>query len=272
MSAGGGRTIADFGEQWTKYQDNLGYYGSVALFEDVFAPLLTAADLAGKRVADIGAGTGRFVNIFLDAGASHVVAIEPSAAFDVLKRNTGTRESRVTYLQVTGDRIPPDLGLDYAFSIGVLHHIPEPRPVLLAARRALAEGGTFCAWLYGAEGNRAYLAVLAVLRAVSRPLPHRLLAGVAGVLYWPLRSYMAVAARVNVPLGGYLNRVLGHLDADKIRLVIYDQLKPAYARYYTRDEARALFEDAGYTDVKLHHRHGYSWTVTARNPSVRAGA
>jgi SAM-dependent methyltransferase len=133
MSAGGGRTIADFGEQWTKYQDNLGYYGSVALFEDVFAPLLTAADLAGKRVADIGAGTGRFVNIFLDAGASHVVAIEPSAAFDVLKRNTGTRESRVTYLQVTGDRIPPDLGLDYAFSIGVLHHIPEPRPVLLAA-------------------------------------------------------------------------------------------------------------------------------------------
>ena len=139
--------------------------------------------------------------------------------------------------------------------------------MLLAARRALAEGGTFCAWLYGAEGNRAYLAVLAVLRAVSRPLPHRLLAGVSGVLYWPLRSYMAVAARVNVSLGGYLNRVLGHLDADKIRLVIYDQLK-TQRQVHARRGAGAVPKTPA-TDVKLHHRHAYSWTVTAK--SVRQG-
>ena len=59
--------------------------------------------------------------------------------------------------------------------------------------------------------------------------------------------------------------VVGRLDAAKIRLVIYDQLKPAYAKYYTCEEARALFEDAGYSDVTLHHRHGYSWTIRAKN-------
>jgi hypothetical protein len=43
--------------------------------------------------------------------------------------------------------------------------------------------------------------------------------------------------------------------------VIYDQLNPAYAKYYTRDEAQSLLERHGFSDVRLHHRHGMSWTV-----------
>jgi SAM-dependent methyltransferase len=272
MSTSSDRTIRDFGEQWTKYQDNSGYYGSAALFDDVFAPLLTAADLDGKRVADIGAGTGRFVNIFLEAGASLVVAVEPSAAFAVLKKNTQAGAARVTYLNVPGDRLPPDLELDYAFSIGVLHHIPEPRPVLVAARRAVKPGGMVCAWVYGAEGNRAYLTVLALLRAIFGWWPHRLLAAVVWMLYWPLLAYMSIARRVRVPLGDYLTRVVGRLDADKIRLVIYDQLKPAYAKYYTSDALRALFKEAGFDEMTLHHRHGYSWTICAKTPVPRVDA
>lgn len=266
MSTKADQTIRDFGEQWTRYQDNSGYFGSAALFEDIFAPLLGPADLEGKRVADIGAGTGRFVNIFLEAGASHVVAVEPSAAFEVLKKNTRAGAARVAYLNVTGDRLPPDLELDYAFSIGVLHHIPEPQPVLVAARRALKRGGTMCAWVYGAEGNRAYLIVLAALRSMVRPMPHGLLAAFVWLLYWPLVGYLAIAERIRVPLGEYLTRVVGRLDADKIRLVIYDQLKPAYAKYYTCDELRALFTEAGYEELTLHHRHGYSWTICAKTP------
>ena len=62
--------------------------------------------------------------------------------------------------------------------------------------------------------------------------------------------------------------VMGRLDADKIRLVIYDQLKPAYAKYYSRQEAYDLFASAGYEDIQLYHRHGYSWSVRAKNPGV----
>jgi SAM-dependent methyltransferase len=259
------RTIRDFGQQWTRYQDNSGFYGSRALFEDIFSPLLTVADLDGKRVADVGAGTGRFVNVLLDAGASHVVAVEPSDAFRVLKKNTESRAARITYLHATGDQLPAGLELDLVLSIGVLHHIPDPRPVVVAARRALKDGAQMGAWLYGREGNRPYLFILSILRALTRPLPDSALVAMAWMLYWPLRGYMAVAAYLPVPLGNYLTRVVGRLSADKIHLVIYDQLRPAYAKYYTRDEAKALFEDAGYTDVTLHHRHGYSWAVLARN-------
>ena len=75
------QTIADFGAQWTTFVDNEGYYGSIAYFLDTVAPLLSLDDVKGLRVADIGSGTGRFVLILLSAGARHVYAVEPSAAF-----------------------------------------------------------------------------------------------------------------------------------------------------------------------------------------------
>jgi hypothetical protein len=47
---------------------------------------------------------------------------------------------------------------------------------------------------------------------------------------------------------------------------MYDQLNPAYAKYYTRTEAIDLLERAGFVNVRVHHRHGYSWTVIGEKP------
>ena len=152
MNSKSEQTIKDFGEQWTKFQDSSGYFGSVALFDDILSPLLTHAVLDGKRVADVGAGNGRFVNVCLDSGASQVIAVEPSAAFEVLKKTTEDRADRVIYLNVTGDHLPAGLDLDYVFAIGVLHHIPDPAPVVAAARRAL--NGEACA-VHGCTEKKA---------------------------------------------------------------------------------------------------------------------
>jgi SAM-dependent methyltransferase len=260
------RTIEDFGEQWTRYTDNDGYYGSASLFADVFGPLADDLKLRGARVGDVGAGTGRFVNIFLDQGAAHVVAVEPSAAMDALIRNTAARSDRVTYLRVTGDRIPPDRSLDYVFSIGVLHHIPDPVPVVRAVRSALKPGGQFYVWLYGAENNGPYLAAISVLRAIGTRAPHVVLAALVWLLYFAVRLYIPLVRILPLPLRGYMTEVLGRLGGEKIRLVIYDQLNPAYAKYYTRQEALDLLANAGFQDVALYHRHGYSWAVRGTNP------
>src|SRR5262245_44458924 len=81
------QTIADFGEQWTRFTDNEGFYGSATLFEDICGPLLPPGGMLGQRAAEIGSGTGRIVRMMIACGAAHVVAVEPSAAFDVLRRN-----------------------------------------------------------------------------------------------------------------------------------------------------------------------------------------
>ena len=259
------QTIEDFGDQWTRYRDNEGYYASADLLADIIEPLLPMGEIRGKRIAEIGSGTGRIVNMLLDAGAQHVIAVEPSAAFQVLRANVRS-PGAVTTLNITGDLLPPSGDLDLVVSIGVLHHIPDPAPVIRAAYNALRPGGTMLAWLYGREGNEVYLAVAEPLRAVTRRLPHRLLAGIVWMLYPALTVYIALARRFKVPLGDYLNNYLGKLAPAQRRLVIYDQLNPAYAKYYRRDETHALLESAGFSNVRAHHRHGYSWTVVGEKP------
>src|SRR5262245_45405667 len=99
----GARTIADFGQQWTRFREHSGFYGSLEVLTDTCAPLLTVRDIRGARVAEIGSGTGRIVRMLLEAGAAHVVALEPSAAYDVLRANVADWADRVACVQATGD-------------------------------------------------------------------------------------------------------------------------------------------------------------------------
>ncbi len=259
------QTIRDFGEQWTNYDNTDGYFGSTDLLVDFIQPF-DAALFAGAKIADIGAGTGRHVAGLLDLEASHVYAIEPSKSVSVIERQF-QGEARVSVLNVPGDQIPNNLDLDYVISIGVIHHIPEPGPVIRAAFEALKPGGKFIVWLYGKEGNRLYLAIARPLRALSSILPSRIVAALSWALEFPLRLYIAAAclSPVDLPLGEYMIQVLGRLPADKRRLVIYDQLKPAYAKYYLRSEVLKLMQQVPFS-VELHHRMGYSWVAIGTKP------
>jgi len=136
------RTIKDFGDQWIRYHDNEGYYGSIELFSDIIFPFLKPEDIKGHKVAEIGSGTGRIVNMLVEAGATHVIAIEPSDAFEILQNNIKDHKN-VTPLKITGDQLPPFGDLDFVFSIGVLHHISDPKPVVKAVYDALKPGGHF---------------------------------------------------------------------------------------------------------------------------------
>jgi SAM-dependent methyltransferase len=260
------RTIGDFGRQWTRYRDNSGFYGSTELFEDAFGALLSMSELRGKRVVDIGSGTGRIVKMLLAADVAEVVAVEPSDAFDVLVDNTREEKDRIRYLRMRGDEIPSDLAADFVVSYGVLHHVVDPKPIVDACVRALVPGGKMIVWLYGWEGNETYLRLVLPMRRVLARVPDRAVRVVSRGLNLGLDAYIPIAKRFPVPLAGYMTNVVAKLDRSHRELVIHDQLRPAYARYYRKHEARALLESSGFRDVELHHRHGYSWTVSGRKP------
>ena len=261
------RTIKDFGEQWLRYRDNEGYYGSLELFADIVYPFLKTNQVRGCKVAEIGSGSGRIVNMLLQAGASRVIAVEPSAAFDVLCSNIEQRE-KVTCLKIHGEELPEYGDLDYVFSIGVLHHIPDPKPVIEAAFRALRPGGKFLVWLYGKEGNRLYLTIIQPLRLLTKKIPHFTLVSLVWILYYALMMYIHLCHIFPLPLRAYLMTIYERMPAEKRRLIIYDQLNPAYAKYYTRVEAEKLLSDGKFGNVQVHHRHGYSWTAIGTKPSL----
>lgn len=253
------RTIEDFGEQWTTFQDASGFFGSKNLLADFLEPF-DVANISNTRMADIGAGTGRHVAACLEFGAKEVFAIEPSQAVEVIRKRFAT-DGRVKILNIRGDQISADLNLDLIMSVGVIHHIPDPHPVVCAAYNALRPGGVLVVWLYGYEGNKLYLAFALPLRFLLRPFPLRIVYSISWILDLPLRLYISACKVFSaLPLAVYMTQILGRLPPDKRRLVIYDQLKPAYAKYYKKDEAIDLLQKAGF-EVEAHHRKGYSWLV-----------
>jgi SAM-dependent methyltransferase len=259
------KVIRDFGQQWTNYTDNSGYYGSLQFFRELIEPLMQISDVQGTKVAEIGAGTGRISLMLLQAGASRVTALEPSDAIGPLRDNLAGFEDRVEIVHASGEKLP-DRQYDMVLSIGVLHHIPDPNPAVRAALDGLKSGGQIFIWVYGREGNALYLSVATALRLITKRLPHFAVAGISWLLDIPLKAYIVAAKRFKLPLHEYIRDCLDKLAPDKRRLVIYDQLNPRWAEYYTEQEVRDLLERNGFESVRVHSRMGYSWTAIGVKP------
>ena len=255
------KTIADFGRQWANYTENTGYYASANVLDDLFGPLIDKESISGEKIADVGAGTGRFVKMFHELGAKHILALEPSSAIDILKENT-RHLGNVEYLQTTADRLPAD-NFDLVFCIGVLQFIPEPVRALKAMGRALSPNGRLFLWVYGQENNRAYLSLVRPLRLVTAQLPHRVLAALSSLLLLPADLYSFLCRYISLPLAEYMRNYFSRLDKYSRKLIIYDQLNPQIAHYYRKEDLQELLEKSGFDDIQMYHRLGYSWSVLA---------
>jgi len=259
----GEKTVRDFGVQWTHYTSNDGFYGSKELFADIVEPLLNVKEVQDANVAEIGSGSGRIALMLAQAGALNVTAMEPSDGYDVLVKTINNSEwsDRIVTQKKLGAELDKSNVYDLIFSVGVLMHVPEPIPVLQAAYKALKPDGKLFIWIYSKEGIGTYLTFVRPLRAISSRLPHAILVPVIWLIYSALVVYRLLCKFLPLPLKDYVTKVLWKLSPEKRRLVIYDQLNPTFVKYYSEDELKELFKAGGFGDIKLHHRHGYSWSA-----------
>lgn len=109
----------------------------------------TSEDLVGKTVLDMGCGPGRFTDVAANMGAT-VIALDYSSAIDAAKENFKGTNLDIIFVQGDALKLPIKTNsLDYAFSIGVLHHTPSPETGVLEAWRVLRLGGEFAIRVYG---------------------------------------------------------------------------------------------------------------------------
>ena len=258
MSRVSEKTIRDFGHQWKQHEENSGYYASMELFKDIISPLLRIEDLKGARVAEIGSGTGRIVNILLESGVRHVFAVEPSESFNILRQNVSD-PNKVTCLKIKGGDLQAYGDLDFVFCIGSIHHILDPKTVITSAYNALRKGGRMVVWLYGYEGIEIYVNCIKAIRFITTRIPDTALRIIVRMIDIPLVVYMHLCSRFKLPFAEY-SKVLMKLEPLHRRLTIFDQLNPNYAKYYKYEEALNLLSGR-FQDIKIKNRRNYSWTV-----------
>ena len=255
------RTISDFSSQWTKFPDNDGYFVSLKLFEDSLAGLLRLEDFVGAKALDLGSGTGRIIRWLVEAGVNHAYAVEPAATIDILKENTKNYSDKITYLNCPGNEIDLQQECDLAVSLGVVSYIPNPLPTFKAIHRALRPGGRFFVLVMAREGNEFYCNVVLPLRKITTRLSDSMLFALSGFLAAVSTVYAWACKVLPMPMHRYFTSVFAKMAWRERTMLIFDQLNPSYAHYYRADELRELFESAGYSEIEMVHRYGYSWAV-----------
>jgi SAM-dependent methyltransferase len=254
------RTQESFGYEWTHFND------WTASGQTNFAQYFSGLDLRGlrsARVLDAGCGMGRHARMIAEH-AGHVVAMDFSAAIEQAARNT--RETgNVDCVQADITALPfADGAFDYAYSLGVLHHLADTPRALAGIVRKVRPGGRVRVYLYWKHHGWKGVALGAVnaVRAVTTRLPHPILralcwplsaALMAGVI-WPYRllSRVGVRRHESLPLFIYARYPFRILYNDQ-----FDRFSAPLEQRFDRDEVQRMLEQAGLRDVSVQASFGW---------------
>jgi SAM-dependent methyltransferase len=232
--------VASFGRQWNRYD--------VARDEEDEAVFQVKTGVApdglrGKLVLDAGCGGGRYARLAGRAGAK-VVGVDLSSA--VVKAAALCADLPDVAI-VQADLLDLPLAeevFDLAFSIGVLHHSPDPRRAFAQVAARVRPGGTLAVWLYR-KNSLPQEWLNSLLRAGTTRVPPRALeifcVGLGGVGSIPV---------VNKTLNKVAN-FSNHPDWTLRVCDNFDWYSPRYQSHHTLDELLGWFQAEGFEDARV---------------------
>jgi len=102
----------------------------------------------GMSIADVGAGTGLFVDFFArdvtDSGRVYAVELSPKFVANLRARAERRNQPMVEVVQCTDRDVSLPAGsVDVVFTCDTYHHFEYPAATLASIRRALKPGGSF---------------------------------------------------------------------------------------------------------------------------------
>jgi len=258
-------TAENFGWQWThftqedeKYSDQfLGWLQPVkpGFFRD-------------KVVVEGGCGKGRHTKLAAEWGAKEVVGVDlgdgVESAFAL------TRDMPNAHIvQCDIFKLPLKRAFDYAFSVGVLHHTPDPKAAFLSLASKVKKGGHISAWVYGAENNEWITKYVNPVREsftsrISQPLLYQLsklpTLGVflaTKLVYRPLNAASKPAAK-HLFYNEYLNHI-GSFGWREQHNIVFDHLVAPTAFYISKEEFQKWWEEVHAEGVEIIWHNRNSW-------------
>lgn len=257
-------TVEGFGDEWSRFtQDRLDPTIRAQIFADYFGvfPLDTLPiDSVG---ADVGCGSGRWAQVIAPR-VGHLYLIDASPdALAVAQKNLAAVPN-VSFLNASVDALPiGDASLDFAYSLGVLHHVPDTAAAIRAVASKLKRGAPFLVYLYYAFDNRglAYRTLWRISDGIRRLVSHLrhtprywVSQMFAMLVYWPLARAALVLDRLGVlpdgwPLAYYRDKPFYVLRTDAL-----DRFGTRLEQRFSRYEIHSMLADAGFVDIRFSDR------------------
>jgi len=264
-----GRTFASFGYEWNAFDE---VRDEDEAFAEIYFRDLDLAGLDGKVGLDAGCGKGRFTRILARHLAAEV-ALDGSSAVEAAARNLADGDNVVVLKSDLRDAPFAPASFDFISSLGVLHHLDDPRDGFRRLLGLLAPGGRMLLYVYSRPSTfglrSAALSLAGVVRTFTVRLSHPALkvlcTPIAALLYagtvlpgrWGERH--GIDALAGLPMGTYRDKPFRSLVLDT-----FDRLSAPVEHRYVWRELQPWFDEAGMVVDAARDETG--WFIVAHRP------
>jgi len=265
-------TVEQFGLQWRDFdQSQVPSWELERIFDKYFDHFSWARLGENATGMDAGCGSGRWA-MFVAPRVGRLICVDASAgAAAVAQKRLQPFENCEVHACPLQEAPVADGSLDFAYCLGVLHYVPDPRAALSAIVRKLKPGAQLLLYVYYALENRPvwfrkfFRFADWVRRNIART-PYgnrRVLSDVlAATVYLPLARLAYVLEKLkfnvqNIPLAAYRDRSFYTMRTDCL-----DRFGNHLEHRFTRKQLHELLEEAGMTNIVIPTDEPY-WRAVA---------
>ena len=266
------QTVKGFGDEWSRFtQDNLSNTDRELMYGDYFNVFPWHEISKDAIGADVGCGSGRWAFMVAPkVGHLHLVDASPDA-LNVAKKNM-EQFNNCSFHNASLDQMPfPDESLDFAYSLGVLHHVPDTAKAITSVSEKIKSGGKFLAYIYYKFDNRPFWyrwlwKISDFMRAIICRMPYSLRYAIsqilAAMIYWPLARTAFLVEKIykplpNMPLFWYRNKSFYSLRTDSL-----DRFGTRLEHRFTKTQIEEMLIAADFQNIKFSDGAPF-WCVTA---------
>lgn len=253
------KVAAGFGDEWSRFdQSDLAESDKQRIFQEYFAIFPWNRLPSSAIGADFGCGSGRWATLVAPRVKQLICVDASEQALEVARRNLSPF-ANCSFVHSTVDAAPiEDASLDFGYSLGVLHHVPDTAGALVSCVRRLKPGAPLLLYLYYRFDNRPIWYRLLwtmtdVLRMAISRLPHPLRFGlsqvIAVVVYWPLARTAWLLGRCGLRLNSWPLEYYAHKPFYVMRTDALDRFGTRLEQRFSRAKILEMMHHAGLDNV-----------------------